>query len=98
MQCQIIDDVLDYAQDASAGLPTFLTTSASLPQAIEWTTQAARNYAANQDLPHSGDIFPLRFALFVVSAFAKLVIRVRHWLVRTDSAGPVQVADDFRYR
>ena len=30
MQCQIIDDVLDYAKDTSAGLPSFLTASASL--------------------------------------------------------------------
>ena len=37
MQCQIIDDVLDYAEDVSAGLPSFLTQSASLPQAMELT-------------------------------------------------------------
>jgi hypothetical protein len=86
MQCQIIDDVLDYAKDASAGLPTFLTASASLPQAIELTAQTARNYAAGRDLPPSGDILPLRFALFVVSAFAKLVIRARHWKHRIRSA------------
>ena len=82
MQCQIIDDVLDYAKDRSAGLPTFLTASASLPRAMEWTAQAARNYAIGRDLAQSGDIVPLRLALFVVSAFAKLVIRIRHWKQR----------------
>ena len=30
MQCQIIDDVLDYSTDLAAGLPSFLTASASL--------------------------------------------------------------------
>ena len=79
MQCQIIDDVLDYAKDASAGLPGFLTATASLQEAIELTAQAARNYATGRDLPQSGDIAPLRYALFVVSALAKLVIRIRQW-------------------
>ena len=41
MQCQIIDDVLDYSSDRSAGLTSFLTASASLPDAIERTHQAA---------------------------------------------------------
>ena len=78
MQCQIIDDVRDYAKDASAGLPSFLTASASLPQAIELTAQAARNYATGCDSPQSGEMFPLRMALFGVSALAKLIIRIRH--------------------
>ena len=87
MQCQIIDDVLDYAKDASAGLPSFLTASASLRQAIELTAHAARNYATGRDLPQSGEMFPLRFALFVVSALAKLVVRMRHWQDRIRWAG-----------
>ncbi|MBK9241510.1 MAG: hypothetical protein IPL75_14895, partial [Acidobacteria bacterium] len=45
MQCQVIDDVLDYAEDASAGLPSFLTASASLSQALDLTADAARAYA-----------------------------------------------------
>jgi hypothetical protein len=45
MQCQIIDDVVDYQDDLSAGLPSFLTASASLPQALSWTAEAARSYA-----------------------------------------------------
>ena len=79
MQCQIIDDVLDYAKDVSAGLPSFLTASASLPQAMELTAQAARSYATCRDLPQSAGVFPLRFALCVVSAFTKLVIGIGHW-------------------
>jgi hypothetical protein len=45
MQCQIIDDVVDYEEDLSAGLPSFLTASASLSQALSWTAEAARSYA-----------------------------------------------------
>ncbi len=79
MECQVIDDVLDYAKDTSAGLPSFLTASASLPEAMELTARAAQNYATGRNLPQAGDIAPLRLALFVVSALAKLVIRIRHW-------------------
>jgi hypothetical protein len=47
MQCQIIDDVIDYQQDLSAGLPSFLTASASLSQSIALTAQSVSSYAAN---------------------------------------------------
>ena len=49
MQCQIIDDVVDYREDLSAGLPSFLTASASLPQAMALTAEAARSYAASRE-------------------------------------------------
>lgn len=87
MQCQIIDDVLDYAQDLSTGLPSFLTGTASLPQALELTAEAARNYADGRDLRQSADLFPLRVAVVVVSAIAKLVIRIRHCQHRMRRAG-----------
>jgi hypothetical protein len=79
MQCQIIDDVLDYSRDASAGLPSFLTASASLPDAIERTRQASCEYADHRDLPRSGDVFPLRMALGTASICAKLLILLRQW-------------------
>ena len=79
MQCQIIDDVLDYSRDASAGLPSFLTASASLPEAIERTHQAACEYAHHRDLPRSADVFPLRTALGTASICAKLLILLRRW-------------------
>lgn len=80
MQCQIIDDVLDYSRDASAGLPSFLTASASLSEAIERTHQASCEYARHRDLPRSGDVLPLRMALAVASICAKLMILVRRWM------------------
>jgi len=79
MQCQIIDDVLDYSRDASAGLPSFLTASASLPEAIERTHQAACEYAHHRDLPRSDDVLPLRVALGAASICARLMIRLARW-------------------
>jgi len=78
MQCQIVDDVLDYAEDWSAGLPSFLTASASLPLAMELTAQAARSYAASPGRSSTTGVFPLRLALWLVTAVTKLVVRVSH--------------------
>lgn len=79
MQCQIIDDVLDYEEDAFAGLPGFLTASASPVEATELTAQAARDYSTRGDLPPTASGFPFRMALCVVSVIAKLVIQLGHW-------------------
>lgn len=83
MQCQIIDDVLDYSQDLSAGLPSFLTASRSLPRAFELSRLAALGYADDRDLPRTGDVFPLRSALFVVSTCTRLVLFLGRWRQRT---------------
>ena len=82
MQCQIIDDVVDYPKDAAAGLPSFLTAPESLGQAFELTRQAARCYANDQGLPRSGDVLPLRLALFAVSAVAKHLMILGRWRQR----------------
>jgi len=82
MQCQIIDDVLDCSKDLSAGLPSFLTASKSLPQAFELTWLAVLAYADARNLPRTGDVFPLRSALFLVSTCTKLVIVLGHWRQR----------------
>ena len=95
MQCQIIDDVLDYPRDADAGLPSFLTASASLREAIDRTHQASCEYACHRDLPRSGDVLPLRIALAVASFSARLVILVRRWCqtVNRERAGWRLVSD-----
>jgi hypothetical protein len=62
MLCQIIDDVLDYAEDVATGLPSFLTAAASLPHALVWTGEAARGYTKCTDRPRSAGLFPLRAA------------------------------------
>ena len=83
MQCQIIDDVLDYATDLSVGLPSFLTASKSRSQGFELTRLAALGYADGRDLPRTGDLFPLRSALYLVSTCTKLVIVLGRWRRKT---------------
>jgi hypothetical protein len=80
MQCQIIDDVIDYRQDLSAGLPSFLTASASLDQALASTADAARYYGASRGPSAGGGVFPLEAALRVITLVSKLVVGV----ARTD--------------
>ena len=82
MQCQIIDDVVDYAEDQLAGLPSFLTACASLPQAIELTARAARYYGANSQSSSDSGVFSIRVALRVCTAVTTLVVRVAHWRYR----------------
>jgi hypothetical protein len=45
MQCQVIDDVVDFSKDVAAGLPSFLTVAESLPLAFHLTDKASRRYA-----------------------------------------------------
>jgi len=75
MQCQIIDDVLDYAEDASAGLPSFLTASASLSQALDLTADAARAYAEGSGRTRKS-VFPLRLALWGFTVAATRILRL----------------------
>lgn len=75
MQCQIIDDVLDYDADRSAGLPSFLTAAPSRPEAIALTADASRRYAECGPSPSCG-AWPLRMALWAASALARLVVQV----------------------
>ncbi len=76
MQCQIMDDVIDYREDLSAGLPSFLTASASLPQAMALTSDAVRLYAANRGSSAGGGVFPLGAALHVITLATRLVVGV----------------------
>jgi hypothetical protein len=76
MQCQVIDDVLDYAEDASLGLPSFVTACASLTHALRMTSRAARSYAAISECSSRSGVFPLRVALHVITALTKFVIGI----------------------
>jgi hypothetical protein len=84
MQCQIIDDVWDYAKDSAGGLPSFLTACTSLPEACTLTRFAAAGYADNRHLPRTAETFPLRMALVLVSACARLAIGFRSWQLTAD--------------
>ena len=72
LQCQVVDDVLDYREDLSAGLPSFLTATVSLPQAISRTARVARCYGnAGKTV-----LLPLRVALALVTAMTTFTVRV----------------------
>ncbi|OWK37521.1 hypothetical protein [Fimbriiglobus ruber] len=94
MQCQIIDDVLDYSHDRPAGLPSFLTACQSLPQALELTRCAARGYADDRHLARAADVFPLRVALFHVSLCTRLVVSLRRWRAGACLGRPPAKRDD----
>jgi hypothetical protein len=80
MQCQIIDDVLDYRSDLAAGLPGFLTACASVQEAIDRTREAARAYGAPRQ--SGGAVFPLRAALGITTGLTALVIGAARWRYR----------------
>lgn len=86
MQCQIVDDVLDYDEDVSAGLPSFLTATASLPDALRWTAEAARSYAVIPVAHNGSVVFPFRVALWLFTVGAKVLIHISpgaHQTVKT---------------
>ena len=76
MQCQIIDDVVDYREDLLGGLPSFMTAIAPLPQAMALTAEASRSYAASRERSAGAGVFPLEVALCLITAVTKLVIAV----------------------
>jgi hypothetical protein len=79
MQCQIIDDVLDYPKDVAGELPSFLTAPESLPEAMKLAREAAAAYGSRRDLARSDEVFPLRAALLAASVCARLVLRLGPW-------------------
>ena len=86
LQCQIIDDVVDYADDLSAALPSFLTATGSLSQALELTSAAARSYGANRQGASAGAICPVRITLALFTASARVAVRVAERLHRHDTS------------
>ena len=79
MQCQIIDDVIDYRKDLSAGLPSFLTASASPRQAIRLTADAVRCYGASSGHSAGRGAFPLEAMLCVITLVTRLVVGMARW-------------------
>lgn len=85
MQCQIIDDVLDYPEDAAAGLPSFLTGSVPVLRALEQATAAARVYSRRAPVAGTG-IFPLRVSMLVLTTMVHGLLRLARWRYRRGSA------------
>lgn len=82
MQCQIIDDVMDFAKDCAWRLPGFLTASESLRESFELTYHAARRYSSSDGIAQSRNLFPLRIAQVAVSGLANLLITLGRWRQR----------------
>lgn len=79
MQCQILDDLIDYAKDRCAGLPSFLTATSTLGEALELTDVAAKHYAGHGERLRRCDFLPLRLALAALAALVNLSIRLCRW-------------------
>lgn len=91
MQCQVIDDVLDYTQDRASGLPSFMT-AAPLPQALASTARALRSYGRSRTQGRS--TLPLRSALCVLTALAALSVRGARWIYGESFWNPTGQIDD----
>lgn len=72
MQCQIIDDMVDYTSDLRAGLPSFLTAMASVRDAMQLTAAAARRYGEVVTL-NASSMRPFR-AVMSLSTFVTLCL------------------------
>jgi hypothetical protein len=86
MECQVIDDVVDYSRDCAAGLPSFLTVFDDMPRGFEFARSAALGYADVRQLPWNGDDFPWRLALRAASICARRVVFGGSWRERVGSA------------
>lgn len=87
MLCQVIDDALDYREDLSAGLPSYLTACASLSQSTTLTRTAIRSYGARRGGAADDAVFPLRLALWVFTAVSTLVVHAANWRYRPVTTG-----------
>jgi hypothetical protein len=73
MQCQIIDDIFDYADDLSAGLPSFLTASTSPSESLASAAAAARSYGEGHERS-SNSVLPLRITLWIFTTLTTFLI------------------------
>jgi hypothetical protein len=74
MQCQVIDDALDYDVDLASGLPSLLTACASLPDGLALAADAARAYGACRGTVAEGALAPIRLSLAVLTSAAALAV------------------------
>ena len=89
MQCQIVDDVLDYPADLGARLPSFLTACTPLPRAMALTRAAVRSYARFRQPRVERAVLPLRIAHRTFTLIAALIAgaaRLHHRRHRTADA------------
>jgi len=82
LQCQVIDDVLDYSTDASAGLPSFLTATRTVSESASLTAGVARVYGVSYGWSSWVTIWPMRIVLTVVTKIATTVVWTARWRYR----------------
>lgn len=78
MQCQVTDDLIDYGPDLKRGLPSFLTSTASLPLALRLTADASRTYARDTGPTSERPAAPFRVAAWMLSAIARIGLYVAY--------------------
>ncbi len=86
VQCQAIDDVMDYDADMAAGLPSFLTACGSVGQALDLTGRAVANYGTVHGYGREAPLLPFRVALRACTWLTRLVVRMARWRHRRDPA------------
>lgn len=74
MQCQIVDDVLDYSEDVSSGLPSFVTATDSRHDALAMSAAASADYSRLPRELEPPVIVPFRVALAVFSLAARAIL------------------------
>lgn len=79
LQCQIIDDVLDYDADVSGGLPSFLTATMSAAESAAFTAGVARVYGASHGWSSHVSVWPMRAVLGVVTAITVVIVQAALW-------------------
>jgi hypothetical protein len=77
MQCQVIDDVLDYREDAASGLPSFLT-AAPLPQALASTARVVQSHGRCSMSTRA--TLPFRLARGLLTVVASAAVRAARWI------------------
>lgn len=85
MQCQILDDLWDYSADLARRLPSFLTTTQSLRDALQSTAQTSRCYRIRSTRTgEAEERFSFTVALFGTSAVTSFVIKLAEWRCRLE--------------
>lgn len=77
MQCQVIDDVLDYREDVVSELPSFLT-AAPLPQALASTARVVQSH--RRDCNSTRPMLPFRLVRSLLTAVAAAAVRAARWI------------------
>ena len=96
MQCQVIDDILDYRADLAAGLPSYLTACDSFAEGVALTARAARDYTRSGARGRA--LLPFRLAQGIINLAARGAVRFTVLRHGTSTTYPGQTSTAFRRR